>query len=196
MIKGDLYAKYILAPLVKGKWAEKASPTLITGIGTLAGLMCLIYLSMGLNYRAFIALLISGFCDTLDGAVARRSLKSSDLGTVLDITSDRFVEFCVIFGLYLLTGKAAPTIVMLGSVLLCVTTFLVVGIFTPNDGEKGFHYSPGLIERFEAFIFFGMMILFPYVYTQLAYLFAALTFLTAVWRLVEFRRYQAGLKSG
>lgn len=49
----------------------------------------------------------------------------------------------------------------LGSMLLCITSFLVVGIFTENQSQKSFHYSPGLMKRAEAFSFFIAMMIWP-----------------------------------
>ena len=81
---------------------------------------------------------------------------------------------------------------MLGSILLCITSFLVVGIFTPNHSSKSFHYSPGLIERAEAFLFFIVMIFVPYYFTFFAFLFATLVALTALIRLWQFSKTQTG----
>ena len=133
---------------------------------------------------------MTGFLDTLDGSLARHLKTTSPKGTVFDITSDRLVEFSIILGLYAFdpTHRALGTLLMLGSVLICVTSFLVVGIFEDNQTEKGFHYSPGIMERAEAFLFFGAMILFPSYFMILAILFTSLVFLTAVIRLSQFSK--------
>ncbi len=135
-------------------------------------------------------LLFSGYLDTLDGSLAREREQTSDFGCVLDILCDRLVEFMVIVGLFAVAPvvRAWPAILMLGSVLMCITSFLVVGIFSDNRGEKSFHYSPGLIERAEAFVFFIAMILLPQWFSLLAYLFSALVFLTAFLRVSQFRK--------
>ena len=77
---------------------------------------------------------------------------------------------------------------MLMSILICITSFLVVGIFSPNTSEKGFFYSPGFIERGEAFLFFIVMAIFPSLFPFFSLLFFSLVFLTALIRLVQFRR--------
>lgn len=124
----------------------------------------------------------------LDGSLARHQNKTSPIGAALDITADRLVEFAIILGLFLIDPhkRGLLCLLMLGSVLLCITTFLVVGIFSENQSEKGFHYSPGLMERTEAFAFFALMMLFPIYFTPLAAIFSALTFFTAGKRLYEF----------
>lgn len=81
---------------------------------------------------------------------------------------------------------------MLTSILLCVTSFLVVGIFTEKQTEKSFYYSPGLIERGEAFFFFILMILFPSYFVLLSSLFILLVLLTTAIRVVQFANIWTG----
>lgn len=152
------------------------------------GLAILPLLAFGLTYWALFCLMLSGFLDTLDGALSRLQMRASSKGAALDIISDRAVEFAVILGLFFIgpTMRALPVILMLGSTLLCITSFLIVGVFAQNQTEKSFHYSPGLIERSEAFIFFAAMILFPSAFFALSYLFSFLVFLTALIRTAQF----------
>lgn len=163
--------------------------TLFSGVTGLLILPCLYFGSLSL---AIALLLLSGFLDTLDGTLARISHAFSDWGSVLDITIDRLVEFIVILGLWVVAPEARGfwVIMMLGSILLCITSFLVVGIFTANESEKGFYYSPGLMERAEAFLFFIAMILWPAYFSTLAFLFSVLVLLTATIRLKQFYNTQ------
>ena len=62
---------------------------------------------------------------------------------------------------------------------------------SPNQTEKSFNYSEGIMERPEAFIFFALMILFPNWFPVLASLFSALVFLTAMIRVLEFARHSS-----
>ena len=183
------YQIFIIDPVLKSPVAA-LSPALLTGLACCFGLLTCVFLTFQFTLLAFICLTLSGFCDTLDGSLARHQMKSCPKGAALDITSDRFVEFVIILGLYLFDpSRAFLTLLMLGASLLCVTTFLVVGIFESNTTEKSFHYSPGLIERAEAFVFFALMILFPNSFTLLAYTFSALVFVTAGIRLYQFSKH-------
>lgn len=103
---------------------------------------------------------------------------------------DRIVEFSAVLALYLFDPqhRATLTILMLGSILLCITSFLVVGIFSNNTSQKSFYYSPGIMERAEAFLFFIVMTLFPDYFNFLAAVFCFLVCLTALIRLFEFKR--------
>jgi archaetidylinositol phosphate synthase len=185
-----IYQKYCIDCYLHFKIFRKIDPKLLTCFACLLGISTLPLLAFNLPLLAFLCLIFSGFLDTLDGSLARMYQKTSPKGAAFDILSDRLVEFCVILGLYCVdpTSRALPTLCMLGSVLICVTSFLVVGIFTENNSEKGFHYSPGLIERAEAFIFFAVMILFPSTFLFLSYLFTGLVFITACIRMFQFSK--------
>jgi phosphatidylglycerophosphate synthase len=166
------------------------SPNAVTLMGIGVGVMIVPALYYQCSVLSLILLGLSGILDTLDGTVARLFHKTSHFGSVLDIVGDRIVEFGIVLGLFLVDPehRAFECLVMLGSIMICVTSFLVVGIFSENTSHKGFHYSPGLIERSEAFIFFGIMILIPAYFHLLALFFTFLVFLTAVMRTIEFRR--------
>ena len=182
------YQKLIIHPLLNIGWIKTLSPVKVTLAAALFGALIPLFLYYGATSPALICLGLSGFCDTLDGSLARAQGTPSPKGAVLDIVSDRFVELAIIIGLYLYApeGRALLSLFMLGSVLLCITTFLVVGIFQENASEKSFHYSPGLIERGEAFLFFALMILFPSLFTPLTLLFGGLTLITAIIRTSQF----------
>lgn len=182
------YQNWILTPFLNIHWIHRFNPNVLTLAGLGCGMAIPLLLPFGYPLFALIALALSGFFDTLDGALARSKNISSPKGAVLDITSDRAVEFCIILALYLVDPgqRALLSLLMLGSILLCITSFLVVGIFSRNTTEKSFYYSPGIMERLEAFIFFGLMMLFPAGFPILAILFTSLVFLTAFIRLKQF----------
>ena len=184
------YQTKVIDPLLTNRLINQASPHFFTFLACISGLFIPIFLLFHLHYIAFVFLLFSGFLDTLDGSLSRYQSKSSPRGAVFDIVSDRLVEFCILFGLYLYNPmRGLPIIVMLGAVFLCITSFLVVGIFHKNESEKSFHYSPGLVERTEAFIFFSLMILIPTFFFPLAYLFSLLVLLTALIRIYQFAKH-------
>ncbi len=180
------YDRLLITPLLPR--LSRISPSWITLFATLTGLLIPFALYLHAPFSALFLLAATGFFDTLDGALARHRTLSSPKGAVLDIVSDRLVEWAILLGFYLYSpeSRGLMSLFMLGSVFLCVTTFLVVGIFQDNQSSKSFHYSPGLIERAEAFIFFSFMILVPQLFTPLALLFGGLTLLTAYIRISQF----------
>jgi len=160
------YQSLILEPLLKQTWIKRISPKLLTFLGLFFGLFTAVLLPLGFPLLALFSLMISGFLDTLDGALARYLNQVSDQGAILDITSDRFVEFATVMGLFFIapSERGLPCLLIMGSILICITTFLVAGIFSKNASSKSFYYSPGIIERPEAFAFFAVMILFPFAF--------------------------------
>ncbi|MBA2655430.1 MAG: CDP-alcohol phosphatidyltransferase family protein [Tatlockia sp.] len=177
-----------LANLVK----NAISPNQMTVLSGVLGLLVLPVLILDQVWIAITLLLLSGLCDTLDGSLARLNQNSSDWGSVLDIMVDRLVEFVVVFALYLIAPQQRGlwALLMLGSMLLCISSFLVVGIFTVNNSQKSFHYSPGLMERAEAFLFFIAMMLWPKAFVVLSLMFTILVMLTAITRLMQFYSLQ------
>lgn len=192
------YLQYLfIDPVAKKliKWPF-ISPSHLTIIGCLIGVLSAIAVGYGWSWTGVCLLFLSGYVDTLDGTLARLHNRTSPFGSALDIISDRIVEFSIVIGLYKVHSDidALFSLLMLGSILVCITSFLVVGIFSENTGEKSFHYSPGLIERGEAFLFFGFMICFPNFFPALAAIFSFLVFLTAALRLYQFYQLQAYLE--
>jgi len=182
------YQFWVLGPFLRSSWIQNLQPKWITFCALFCGVLVGVFLFLHLPILAFLFLVFSGFLDTLDGALARRLEKTSPMGAVLDITSDRIVEFAIVLGLFFVfpEERGLPCLLLLGSILLCITTFLVVGIFSQMEGEKSFYYSPGIMERTEAFIFFSAMILFPQAFLFLAIIFFLLVSLTAILRIYQF----------
>lgn len=185
------FQKVFVNPVAKAV-AKVLTPQIITFLAAFSGILIIPALIFEAIPLACALLFISGYLDMLDGTVARLKAKSTAIGSMLDIIGDRVVEFAVILGLYLVdpVERGTVSLMMLGSILICVTSFLVVAIFTPNRSRKSFHYSPGLIERFEAFVFFLAMILFPRAFNAFGIIFTILVFFTALVRVTEFCRRQ------
>ena len=185
------YQKYLVNPMAN-LLGTRINANHITWLSGLFGVLVLPALLLHQVMLAIGLLLLSGYCDTLDGTLARFNHNSSDWGSALDITIDRLVEWAVVFALWSVApaSRGLWCLLMLGSMLLCITSFLVVGIFSANHSQKSFHYSPGLMERAEAFFFFILMMLWPQAFGFLALLFTTLVTWTAVIRLMQFRSQQ------
>jgi archaetidylinositol phosphate synthase len=185
------YQSFFVNPLVKKLLPFKQiTPTTITVMACLSGILVPPLLTMNYPISAIFMMLLSGYLDSVDGSLARESQSSTEFGAVLDIVSDRIVEFAIILGLFFVdpSSRGLLCLFMLGSVLICVSSFLVVGIFIENSTHKSFHYSPGLMERSEAFTLFTLMILFPSYFPIFSILFTFLVFYTAFIRVKDFKR--------
>ena len=185
------YQPLLVNPVIH-RIKNKCTPMQLTFLAMLLGLLFIPSLVMGHTKTALCLLWLSGYLDTLDGSLARMQNCSSDRGSVFDIMADRIVESAVLLALFLQAPHehALTVVLMLISILLCITSFLVVAIFSVNQGSKGFHYSPGLIERAESFIFFTLMILIPSYFNLIGFGFILLVLLTTARRLIEFNQNQ------
>lgn len=189
-----------LRPIVQGLFIDAPAKRLaarftgnqITFVSLLCGLLALPFIAWQLPLFATCLLLLSGLFDIIDGTVARIRGESSMMGAIYDNMADRAVESAVVIGLFLAAPelRGVESLVMLAAILLCVTSFLLAGIADANTQDaqgKSFNYSPGLMERAEAFIFFLAMIWLPDYFTPLAWLFSALVLYTGLKRLSELR---------
>lgn len=170
--------------------AKYSNANFVTFLSLLFGVLVLFSTVSHHKLLALMFLLLSGYCDILDGSIARYCGQNSVLGCVFDIVADRLVEFVIILGFFLYEPtRGLLCILILGSILFCITSFLVIGIFSENDGHKSFFYSVGLMERAEAFIFFGAMIIWPHAFTYLATAFIILVSYTAIQHIWKFAVY-------
>lgn len=189
------FQRYCCDPVARGlAKINGMTPNVITVTSIVLGIFSAIFLVCDWRIVAVIMLLLSGYGDVLDGTMARLTGHVSNIGAMLDIVGDRIVEFVIMFAIYCLSPHqfALPIILMLGSSYLCVTTFLVVGIFSENQSAKSFHYSAGLMERAEAFAFFIVMMLFPITVPVLAWVYFVLVLYTAIRRMVEYMKQLQG----
>jgi archaetidylinositol phosphate synthase len=183
------YQRILVTPIASAlNNKTKLSSNAITCFACISGIVGAFFIGLGHIYWGIASLLLSGYCDTLDGTLARIRQTTSPIGGILDIMSDRIVEFSIVFALYYLAphDRAAICLFMLGAILLCVTSFLLVGIYSEQQSDKSFDYSPGLIDRFEAFLFFFAMILFPSYFMVLAIMFVVLVLYTTACRVWQF----------
>lgn len=183
-----IFEKGLITPIARFTYCH-VDPNAITFCALVTGVVAAIFLSLDMALAAVSFLLLSGYLDVLDGAVARLRNQSTQLGTLLDILSDRIVESAVVIAFFIREPTLALiTLCMLATILLCVTSFLLVGLFSQQKGEKSFYYSSGLIERAEAFIFFTLMILLPDLALYLGSLFVLLVLWTTFYRVHTFSR--------
>ena len=191
MIEGYVkhsYQKNFVIPVAKK--LTFLHPNHITFLALLVGVSAALFAINGFFSLAVFSLFLSGYLDSLDGVLARLTNQSSPLGSALDIVCDRIVEFFIIFSFFLInpSQNGLYAFLILGCSFICVTSFLVTGIFTYNNSEKSFYYSPGLIERFEAFLFFALMYIFSKYFNVLAILYTLLVCWTALSRLNTLRQ--------
>jgi len=77
----------------------KINPNIITLIGLIISLLAAYTFAMDKLLVGGCLILLSGFFDVVDGAVARNNNKKSRFGGFLDSTSDRFADAFIIIGI-------------------------------------------------------------------------------------------------
>ena len=169
---------------------NKISPNSITLLSLFLGLLSAMTLFIDVSVSV-VLLLLSGYLDILDGSVARAKGETSDFGTVLDIISDRFVECFIIIAIFIHQPDIAIAgLFMMMSIIVCISSFLLVGIFSQKQSHKSFYYSAGFMERAETFVFFVIMMIFPDTVLLLSVVFTILVLWTTFYRVYEFCKHQ------
>jgi CDP-diacylglycerol--glycerol-3-phosphate 3-phosphatidyltransferase len=137
-----------------------------------------------------ILICISFFFDVLDGTLARIG-EPTVFGGIIDIFCDRTVEVFII--LSLISTKPLellwPGTFSLGSIVLCITMFLLVGsaveVQNLEETKKVIYYRYGLMERSETLIFLLLMIVLIPLRSILLWIFSFLVLITALLRLKD-----------
>ena len=168
----------------------------VTLFGLFMGLIAAGMLAAGLpGVLALVPLMIGRLADGIDGAVARATEKT-DFGGLLDIVCD-FVFYAAIPLAFALRddGNALAAAFLLAAFYINGASFLGYaimaekrGIETRAQGEKSLYYSAGLLEGTETIGFFVLICLWPGAFAPLAFIFAALCFVTALSRVLLARR--------
>ncbi|MFX1350653.1 MAG: CDP-alcohol phosphatidyltransferase family protein [Promethearchaeota archaeon] len=98
---GKLREKYENAMLPVGQWLSRIglTPNTVTVISLFISIFCCILLALGSLIWGLILILVAGFVDMLDGAIARATGATTRFGAVLDHLLDRYTEFLIILGL-------------------------------------------------------------------------------------------------
>ena len=163
------------------------TPSAITWFGFLltAGAAALII--TGHLLVAGLVVLIAGFFDILDGALARRTNQATRFGAVLDSTLDRLSEAVLLLGILILYARESSItgILLVGAALI---GSLLVSYIRARAEALGLECQAGLFTRVERVIVLALGLLLSQI--NYAFLFIALaiivvfSFFTAGQRLV------------
>jgi archaetidylinositol phosphate synthase len=116
-------ANIFIVPIARLFAALGIAPNLLTIFGLLASVATAFALAAKRLDLAFVLLLLTGFFDAIDGAVARLTQRVSDFGAFLDATLDRYADAAVIIGiaLYLESHYLLAFLALLGSFMVSYT---------------------------------------------------------------------------
>ena len=138
------------------------TPTALTWFGFLLAVGAAVLIIRGYLLIAGFVVLVAGFFDMLDGALARRTNQTTRFGAVLDSTLDRLSEAVLLIGILVhYVGEQSLTGILLASVALVVS--LMVSYIRARAESSGFECQVGLFTRTERVIVLVLGLLFSWI---------------------------------
>lgn len=144
-----------LAPLIRlfSRWG--LSPNSFTVAGIIITTIGATAFVMGSIRIAGILILLGGFCDTIDGLLARMTGKDSRFGALFDSAVDRYSEFIMFFGITTYFFYVDDFKTAVGTLLALCGSFMVS--YARARGESlGFEAKIGLMQRPERVMLIGL----------------------------------------
>jgi archaetidylinositol phosphate synthase len=158
------------------------TPNQITVIGFFVSILAAYFFFSSLPLGGGLLILLTGFFDILDGAVAKVSGKVTRFGGVLDSTLDRYSDM-VIIGAIILGGLCDPV----WGILAMVGSFMVSYVRARGEVEGVRMAGIGLMERAERLIVLTAAALLGYTWVGIILL-AILTNFTSLQRLYHAKK--------
>ncbi len=138
-------------PVVRLLSKTPITPSAITWFGFLLTVGAAALIITGHFLVAGLVVLIAGFFDILDGALARRTNQATRFGAVLDSTLDRLSEAVLLLSILVLyAAEQSLTGILLASVALVGS--LLVSYIRARVEALGLECQVGLFTRFERVI--------------------------------------------
>ncbi len=141
-------AYYLTQPVVRLLARTAVAPDMISWAGFVITLGAAALVISGQLFIAGFAVLIAGFFDTLDGALARGANRATRFGAILDSTLDRLSEAAVLIGLLVWYTRQPSTFGVLLVGLALIGSFMVSYIRARAE-TAGIDCQVGLFTRAE-----------------------------------------------
>lgn len=158
-------ARHFTLPIVSVIARTGISPNVITWLGFVFTLVAAGLAAYGYLFAAGLVSLIAAFCDTLDGALARRLGRVTRFGGVLDSTLDRLSEGVMLLGIllwYLSTSNERPFIPVLLVGITIIASYLVSYVRARAE-VIGVKCEVGISTRTERVLLISLGLLFNQV---------------------------------
>lgn len=183
-------AYYITSPVVRLLAGMHVTPDMLTWFGFLLACGTAALIFTGHLFAAGFAMLLAGFFDMLDGALARMTDRITKFGGILDSTLDRLSEAVLLLAvLYVYAaGNSVPGAVLVG---LALVGSLMVSYIRARAEGAGLKCEVGIFTRTERVIVLALGLLlsrFDYALTAALMIIAVFSFITVIQRMVSVRR--------
>jgi CDP-diacylglycerol--glycerol-3-phosphate 3-phosphatidyltransferase len=175
-------SSYFTDPVVRILARTPITPNSITWFGFALAIGSAVLIALGHLLIAGFVVLIGGFFDMLDGALARRTKRVTPFGAVLDSTLDRLSEGVILLGILVLYARqeSAIGILLVGIVLIAS---MLVSYIRAKAESLGLECLVGLFTRPERVIVLALGLLINQLEIALAII-AAFSLFTVGQRLV------------
>jgi len=183
-----------IRPFAEAMARTGVSPNTLTFVGLVFGVIAAVLFARGEQPLAGLMLLVAGFFDIIDGAVARVLKRETAFGGVLDSVADRYVDLIIFAGIIyaFISGMIAnpsitPTWGWAWGILAIVGSFMVSYVRARAEAAGTGKMDVGFAERAERMLILAVGALVGYTGYAVV-LIAILTNLTVAQRLVVARR--------
>ena len=151
-------ARYSTQPVVQLLTRTGITPDVITWLGFLVTVGAAVLIITGYPFAAGFVVLVAGFFDTLDGALARSTNRTSDFGAFLDSTLDRLSESVLLLGILVLYAREQSTagILVVG---IALVGSLLVSYLRARAESLNLECQVGLFTRTERVIVLALGLL-------------------------------------
>lgn len=137
---------YLTEPTVRLLARTAITPNAITWVGFVLAIGAAVLIAGGYLISAGLVLLVAGFLDTLDGALARYTNRVTRFGAVLDATLDRLSEGALLLGVmaFFVGEEETIGVLLAGGALLAS---LAVSYVRAKAEASGFECRVGFFTR-------------------------------------------------
>jgi CDP-diacylglycerol--glycerol-3-phosphate 3-phosphatidyltransferase len=177
---------YLTQPAVRILARTSITPNAITWFGFLLAVGAVAFIVTGHLFAAGLMVLLAGFFDILDGALARHRRQTTHFGAVLDSTLDRLSEAVLLLSILWLYAVDQSIIPMLLVGVALVGSFLVSYVRARAEA-LGLECQVGLFTRAERVIVVALGLLlsqFAYALIIALAIIAVFSFITVGQRLL------------
>ena len=177
----------LMEPVAKAFARTGLTPNVFTLIGLVVGVVAALLFAYGMQLWAGFVLIICGFFDLIDGAVARVVGRETAFGGVLDSVVDRYVDFLIFAGIIyaFINGELAEAGLLPGwawGILAIVGSLMVSYTRARAEAAGSGKLDVGVAERGERIIILAVGALIGYTQYSVV-LIVILTHLTVAQRL-------------
>ena len=185
----DSLDKFIINPIIFILIKIKVSPNFVTILGFLVIIISAYYLTQGMFRLSGFLILLAGFMDIFDGALARRVGLESNRGALLDSVLDRLGEALVLLAVIYFYSINQNTFLIMAASLSIVFSLMISYLRARIEG-LGFSSKGGVFTRPERILVvsLGFLLFSPSLTLQVLLIGSALGFINRFylyWRLLK-----------